>query len=127
MKTDNLQFLGSASLPEIIGDAKNSNCMSASMLLVHGREHNINIFILLLDSYNYIADTEFMDAVVVSWKPFQVEWLHVVTHDFWAARNCYAVATLASFAKESIETLMTVENSIGSVPTHVDCTPHHIN
>ena len=127
LKLDHLKFLGALPSRKITEDVRNTNMISASMLSAYAREYNIDVFVLLLDSLNYVPDTEFVNAAVLSWKPLHTEGLHIGMHDFWAVRNYHAVAALAPFAKKSIQKVITKENAIAGIPTYVDYVPHSIN
>jgi len=123
MELDHLKFVGSLS----VDMNQKSNMISASTLSALAKEYDIDVFILLLDSVNYLPDVEFVDAAVVAWVPLHTERLHIGMHDFWTMRNYHAIAALAPFAKESIQNVMTVKNAIGGVPTSVEYVPHFIN
>lgn len=128
MDLDHLKFLGALDTGVEMGlQNQKSNIITASTLSAMAKEYNIDVFILLLDSVNYLPDIEFVDAAVLAWLPLHTERLHIGMPDFWAMRNYHGIAALAPFAKESIDNVMTVENSVGGVPTSVDYVPHFID
>jgi len=86
-----------------IGDiTPESNMISASMLSTLAEEHEIDVFLLLINSLNYLPDVKYVSAPIVSWTPLNTEHAHAGMPDFLMLRNYHAVAALAPFAKESI-------------------------